>query len=123
MPDASQRMDLVYRVLDDQLVDVDGRRCGRADDLEFDGDLGEPPRLSTILSGKGVWHRRLPRPLRQLGARVFGKGVMGDDSIRVRWEDVEDVGTVITLRGRARDLGLGKGDDSAARRVKRLPDA
>jgi hypothetical protein len=49
------RVDLVYRFLDDQLVDVDGRRCGRADDLEFDGDVGAPPRLYAILSGSGTW--------------------------------------------------------------------
>jgi hypothetical protein len=47
-------MDLVYRVLDDQLVDVDGRRCGRVDDLEFDGSLGDPPRLHAILSDRGL---------------------------------------------------------------------
>ena len=62
-------MDLVYRVLDDQLVDVDGRRCGRVDDLEFDGGPGEQPRLSAILSGSGMWHRRMPRVLRTAGAR------------------------------------------------------
>ena len=61
MTEIPDRMDAVYRILDDQLVDVDGRRCGRVDDLEFDGGLGEPPRLYAILSGSGTWHRRLPR--------------------------------------------------------------
>ena len=28
-----ERYELVYRVLDDQIVDVDGRRCGRVDDI------------------------------------------------------------------------------------------
>ena len=64
------RIDLVYRILDDQLVDVDGRRCGRVDDLEFDDGPGEQPRLSAILSGSGVWHRRMPRALRTAGARM-----------------------------------------------------
>jgi hypothetical protein len=91
-------MDLVYRVLDDQLVDVDGRRCGRADDLEFDGDLGRPPRLHALLSGSGVWHRRLPRRLRPLGRRIFGTGVVGHDVIRVPWDRVDRLDTVIHLR-------------------------
>jgi hypothetical protein len=117
------RMDLVYRVLDDQLVDVDGRRCGRADDLEFDGDVGTPPTLHAILSGMGVWHRRLPRPLRPLGERVFGSGVLGRDLIRVPWEEVEEVGTVIKLRAKCRDLGLGRGDDRMSRRLEKLPDS
>ena len=117
------RMDLVYRVLDDQLVDVEGRRCGRADDLEFDGDVGRPPRLHALLSGMGVWHRRLPRPLRPLGERVFGAGVLGRDLVRVPWEQVEDVDTVIKLKAKCRDLGLGGGEDRMARRVEKLPGA
>jgi sporulation protein YlmC with PRC-barrel domain len=115
------RMDLVYRVLDDQLVDVDGRRCGRVDDLEFEGDVGEPPRLSAILSGSGVWHRRMPRRLRALGARIFGSGVVGRDVIRVPWTQVEDIGSVVRLRSKARELGLAQGDDRDATFVAKLP--
>lgn len=115
------KMDLVYRVLDDQLVDVDGRRCGRVDDLELDGGLGSPPRLYAILSGSGSWGRRLPRRLQALGERVFGPGVLGDDLIRVPWEQVEEVETCVKLRGKARDLGLAQGDERKARSMARLP--
>lgn len=118
-----ERMDLVYRVLDDQLVDVDGRRCGRVDDLEFDGGLGEPPRLSAILSGRGTWWRRLPRRLRAVGERVFGPGVLGRDVARVPWEEVEDVEVVVKLRAKASDLGLARGDDQMRRRLEVLPKA
>jgi len=115
------RMDLVYRILDDQLVDVDGRRCGRVDDMEFDGDPGEQPHLSAILSGSGVWHRRMPRALRRAGARIFGRGVLGEDVIRVPWEQVDRISSVIGLRAKAGPLGLAKGDESAARIVAKLP--
>lgn len=118
---SAERMDLVYRVLDDQLVDVDGRRCGRVDDLEFDGDLGEPPFLHAILSGSGTWHRRMPRPLRSLGARIFGTGVSGRDVIRVPWSEVEDVTSVVKLRAKASELGLAQGDDRDAMLVMKLP--
>jgi hypothetical protein len=114
-------MDLVYRVLDEQLVDVDGRRCGRVDDLEFDGGLGEPPRLHAILSGSGTWHRRLPRPLRALGTRIFGAGVLGDDVIAVPWGRVDDISSVVKLKAKARELGLAQGDDRDARFVSKLP--
>jgi sporulation protein YlmC with PRC-barrel domain len=114
-------MDLVYRVLDDQLVDVDGRRCGRIDDLEFDGGLGEPPLLHAILSGSGTWHRRMPRRLRSLGARIFGTGVSGEDVIRVPWSEVEDISSVIKLRAKASELGLAQGDDRDAKLVSKLP--
>ena len=115
------RMDLVYRVMDDQLVDVDGRRCGRADDLEFEGDLGKPPVLHAILSGSGVWYRRLPLRLRPIGERIFGSGVLGRDEIRIPWEQVERIETVIDLKGKARDLGLADGDDRFAKHVEKLP--
>ncbi len=117
----TERMDLVYRVLDDQLVDVDGRRCGRVDDLEFDGDLGEPPLLHSILSGSGTWQRRMPRPLRSLGARIFGTGVSGRDVIRVPWSQVDDISSVIKLRAKASELGLAQGDDRDAMLVAKLP--
>ena len=123
MAEQPDRMDLVYRVMDDQLVDVDGRRCGRADDLEFEGDLGKPPVLHAILSGSGVWYRRLPLRLRPIGERIFGFGVLGRDEIRVPWEQVDDVDAVIKLKGKARDLGLGQGDDRQAQRVEKLPGA
>jgi len=115
------KMDLAYRILDDQLVDVDGRRCGRADDLEFEGELGAPPRLYGILSGPGTWWRRLPRPLRGLGKRLLGPGVVGDDVIRVPWEQVDHLDTVVHLKAKARDLGLGQGDDHLAHYVAKLP--
>jgi hypothetical protein len=114
-------MDLVYRLLDDQLVDVDSRRCGRVDDLEFEGGFGEPPRLHAILSGSGTWHRRLPRRLRSVGARVFGRGVSGEDVIRVPWQQVDDVSSVIRLRAKAGELGLGQGDDRDALFVAKFP--
>jgi hypothetical protein len=48
---------------------------------------------------------------------------MGADVFRVPWEQVERIDTAITLKGKARDLGLGKGDDRMAERVGRLPKA
>jgi sporulation protein YlmC with PRC-barrel domain len=115
------RMDLVYRLLDEQLVDVDGRRCGRVDDLEFDGGPGEEPRLSAILTGSGAWHRRMPRLLRTTGERIFGAGVFGTDIFKVPWESVDDITSVVRLKRKASDLGLGKGDESAGRFVAKFP--
>jgi sporulation protein YlmC with PRC-barrel domain len=116
-----ERIDLIYRVLDEQLVDVDGRRCGRVDDLEFDGDVGAPPRLHAILSGSGTWHRRMPRRLRKIGARVFGRGVLGEDVIRVPWQQVDEIESVVKLRGKASELGLAQGDDRDALFVAKFP--
>ena len=106
-----REMDLVYRVLDDQILDVDDRRCGRVDDLELDGDVGGPLYLDAILSGRGAWAARLPRGFpRRLGERIFGKRVLGGNVDRVPWSEVADVDTAVHLRGKARELGLGEGD-------------
>jgi sporulation protein YlmC with PRC-barrel domain len=121
MSDPPDLIDLAYRILDDQLVDVDGRRCGRADDIEFEGGLGEPPRLYAIISGSGSWHRRFPRRLRGIGARVFGSGVSGADVIRVPWNQVDDIGAVLKLKAKARDLGLAQGDYRQGEHIAHWP--
>jgi sporulation protein YlmC with PRC-barrel domain len=118
---AEDRMDLVYRVLDDQLIDVDGRRCGRVDDIEIEGEAGGPAYVVSILSGRGTWARRLPRRLRRLGERAFGPPVMGANLIRVPWSKVDDIGTAIHLRAPARELGLAQGAESLSRVIERLP--
>jgi sporulation protein YlmC with PRC-barrel domain len=100
-------MDAVYRLLDAQLVDVEGRRCGRVDDLELDG---EPLAVTAILSGRGTYADRLPPRLRRLALRVFGEDVRGRTVRRVPWEEVDEVTDHITLRRKAADLGLGEGD-------------
>jgi sporulation protein YlmC with PRC-barrel domain len=114
-------IDLAYRVLDDQLIDVDGRRCGRADDIEFEGGVGAAPRLYSIISGSGSWHRRFPRPLRGIGARIFGSGVSGDDVIRVPWDQIEEIGAVLKLKAKARELGLAQGDYRQGEKLANLP--
>jgi sporulation protein YlmC with PRC-barrel domain len=118
---SAQRMDLVYRVLDEQLIDVDGRRCGRVDDLEFEDNLGTPPRLHAVLSGSGTWHKRMPRRLRWVGARIFGLGTLGEDVIRVPWQQVEEIASVVRLRAKASELGLAQGDDRDAVFVAKFP--
>jgi hypothetical protein len=114
-------IDLAYRVLDDQLIDVDGRRCGRADDIEFEGGVGAALRLYSIISGSGSWHRRFPRPLRGIGARIFGSGVSGDDVIRVPWDQIEEIGAVLKLKAKARELGLAQGDYRQGEKLANLP--
>ena len=121
MDRSHDRVDVVYRLLDEQLTDVDGRRCGRADDLEFSGGPGEDAWLVAILSGSGTWHRRLPRRLRRAAARTFGQGTLGKDVIRVPWEQVDDVSSELKLRRKAEDLGLGAGDLRLAKAMGRLP--
>jgi len=115
------RFDLVYRLLDDQIVDVDGRRCGRADDVELIGDPGGPLHVAALLAGPGTYAARLPRRLRALARKLFGEDVRGTTVRRIPWSEVEDVGATVRLLGRAEDLGLGGPDRTLQHRFERIP--
>ena len=107
-------IDLALGVLDHQLVDSDGRRCGKVDDLELEGLSDERPHVAAILSGPPAWRGR--GPLGRLAARlVRGRAV------RIAWSDVREVASAVHLSRTATELGLGRGDDHARGLVERIP--
>jgi sporulation protein YlmC with PRC-barrel domain len=89
---------LGLRILDEQLVDCEGRRCGRVEDLEFDGGPGEVVHAVGILCGATAWKRRLPPRLAEL--------IPGDPRAlhRVPWECVAKIANEIELRLREDEL-------------------
>jgi sporulation protein YlmC with PRC-barrel domain len=108
--------DIGYRILDDDLIDCEGRRCGKIDDVEIDGEPGGEARIRAILVGPGAGANRLRKPL----SRIL-KRILGDEVVRVEWEEIEDVDTVVRLKRSAEELGLGGGDRRAAGLVGRIP--
>ena len=109
---------IAHRILDEQIVDCDGRRCGRVDDVEL---RGNPPRLTALLVGEGLYPRRLPRLAARLARRISGPEVWGSNALRIPWEEVDRLGSAVRLRKKAEELGLGEGDDPERWIVKRLP--
>jgi sporulation protein YlmC with PRC-barrel domain len=107
-------IDLAFGVLDHQIVDSDGRRCGKVDDLAIEGGPGETPVVKVILVGSGAWKGR-----GRLGRLV--SRLAGDKIVRVPWSDVDEVKSAVELKKTARELGLGRGDDRAAPWIERLP--
>jgi sporulation protein YlmC with PRC-barrel domain len=110
------RFDVAYRVLDDDVIDADGRRCGKVDDIEIDGRAGEPAYLSALLVGPGAWPGRLPAKLERLAARIFRS-----ETVRVPWSEVDDITAVVKLKKKAGELRLGTGDDKARPLLEWLP--
>jgi len=109
---------VVHRLLDEQILDSEGKRCGRVDDIEF---RGSPPRVAALLVGEGLYPRRLPQWLRGPARKLAGPERWGANVLRVPWEEVDRIGSALHLRGKAEELGLGEGDDPERWMVRRLP--
>jgi sporulation protein YlmC with PRC-barrel domain len=108
----SSEIDIGLQVLDRQLLDKDGRRCGNVDDLAIEGD-----EVVAILVGPGYWPQRAG-----LVGRLAG-WIGGRRRIRVRWSHVKKVGAGVELKRGATELGLGRGDDRVRPYVDKIPGA
>jgi len=97
-------INLAAGVLDHQLVDSEGRRCGRVDDLEL--TESDPPSVMTILWGPPVRKRRVHGAFTRF---IAGLGTV--HTTKIPWEEVEQVGPVLELRKPAQELGLRTVDD------------
>jgi len=107
-----RELDLGLGVLDHQLVDRDGRNCGKVDDLELKGLSDGTPEVASILVGGNAWR----------GRGVLGRiaAALSGNAVRVPWSEVDEVSSVVKLKRPAQELRLGRGDDRAARLVRRL---
>lgn len=110
-------VDVALNVLDHQILDSEGRRCGNVDDLEVEGGPGEEPRVTAILVGPGWWPQRAGW-IGKLAAWVGGGG-----RTRIPWEMVEDIESHVQLRKTAEQLGLGRGDDRVRPWIEKIPGA
>ena len=108
-------LDLGLGVLDHQLVDRTGRNCGKVDDLELTGVADDEAEVTAILVGGNA----------SRGRGLFGRiaAALSGNAVHVAWSEVDEISSVIKLKQTAQELRLGRGDDRAARIVRRLPGA
>jgi sporulation protein YlmC with PRC-barrel domain len=92
----SRPIDLGLGLLDHQIVDRDGRRCGKVDDLEVAGVRDGKPVVAELLVGR----RR---------------------KVHVPWDVVAKVDSAVHLKVRAEELGLGRADERLRPWLARLP--
>ena len=109
-----EELDLGLGLLDHQLVDCDGRRCGNVDDLELEGISEGQPQVKAILVGPPVWRGR-----GWLGR--LASAIATGDTVRVPWEEVDKIDSAVHLKKTAQELRLGRGDDKARRWVEWIP--
>jgi sporulation protein YlmC with PRC-barrel domain len=110
-------LDISLHVLDHQLLDKDGRRCGNVDDLAIEGGPGEEPEVVALLVGPGYWGQRAG----WLG-RLAG-WVGGGAKVRIEWSEVDKIDSGVHLKHDAKALGLGRGDDRLRPYVEKFPGA
>jgi sporulation protein YlmC with PRC-barrel domain len=116
---------LIRDVLDKQMVDRSGRRCGKVDGLVL--RLGEDgqPRVTRIEVGGGTLARRLwPRLARRAAALARWCGVREGHPYHIPWSRVTDVAMEVKLDLDAPHTEL----DAAERRLRerivaRIPGA
>ena len=113
----SEELDLALGILDHQLLDCEGRRCGKVDDLAIEGRPGESAEVVAILSGSAVWRGRAGF-LGRIAARPGG-----NRHVRVPWSEVADVESHVRLKRRAAEYGLGRVDDRLRPWIERVPGA
>jgi hypothetical protein len=103
------QLDLAYRILDLDLVDSEGRRCGKVDDLVLSGGPGEISYVEGIRTGTGALAARSPRFVRGLLRRIFGQRASTIPSSEVDYFDA-----AICLLKTAAELDLATGDRRVA---------
>ena len=111
----NRRIELLRDVLDHEIVDVDGVRCGTVDDLEFE-DLDGAPVVAAILVGPRAWQARLPALFAIIAGWLFGRGVT-----RIPWTAVGRLTQSVELKRKASEVGLGRIERKAARWLARIP--
>jgi sporulation protein YlmC with PRC-barrel domain len=109
-------LDLALAVLDRQIIDPDGRKCGRVDDIELAGTPGSPLMVDALLVGPGAWPGRMRSPIGRLLSRLGGRG-----QTSIPWSDVREISHVVKIRSRAADHGLGRGEEPFRRLTERIP--
>jgi hypothetical protein len=110
-------LDIGLHVLDHQLLDKGGRRCGNVDDLAIEGGPGEVPEVVALLVGPGYWGPRAGWVGRLTG------WIGGGGKVRIAWADVAKVDSAVHLRRSATELGLGRGDDRLRTYAEKIPGA
>lgn len=91
-------MDLIRDVLDNQLIDREGRKLGRADGIVAELRDDQPPRLTYIEIGMPTLARRLHPRLEGWVAALQSKwGARQRQSARVPWSTVRDVGINVEI--------------------------
>ena len=104
----ARSVQLQLQLVDRQMVDRNGKLCGKVDDLELEvPDDGSTPYVSAILSGPAALAPRLGGRLGGWVARVHRTlhPETEPGPVRIPWNWVADIGSHVTLAAQRDELG------------------
>jgi len=122
---ARRRVELGKHVLDKEIVDADGLRCGKVDDLVLDvPDDGSGPTVRAILTGPLAFAGTLGAPAVRV-ARVLYRlvGLRAPKPVEIAWDHVAAIDVVVHLDLHTADTEVQTIADHARRLVARVPGA
>ncbi len=90
-------MDIIRDVLDNQLVDRNNCKMGRVDGIVMELRDNKPPRLAYIEVGVPTLARRLHPRLERWVAALLGKWGAHNQSFRIPFSKVRDVGIDVNV--------------------------
>jgi sporulation protein YlmC with PRC-barrel domain len=117
------RFPLVKAVLDKQMVDRTGRRCGKVDGLVMVVDAHGPPHITAIQVGGGTLAARVhPRVGRWMSTLARSLGVRDGRPYRIPWSRVMRVEREVTVDLHAATSALSAMETWVRRTlIERLP--
>lgn len=122
---ARSRVELGKHVLDKEIVDADGLRCGKVDDIVLEvPDDGSPPVVASIVTGPLAFAETVGAPA-VLVARLVHRllGVRAPRPVDIGWRDVAMIDVVVHLDVHSAGTELQTVPDHARRLVARIPGA
>ena len=110
-------LDIVRRVMDEQVVDANHMNCGKVDDIEIDFS-GKHPKVTALLIGNGPASDRLPELARWVSRKLFGRR-----KVRVEWREVSVITDDVKLARDGKEYGLDERKGFAFNIISKLPGA
>ena len=98
MSDARQ-LDLALRLLDQQLIDWGGRKCGKVDDILIEGEPGSVAKVAGLVVGPKATLARRPGLFRFLGR--FTPQFGDPAEVEVPWSAIDEFHDFVGPRNRA----------------------
>ncbi len=119
-------IDVLYELMDQGLVDSQGDRCGRVDDVVVEDGFDWPPRVVALLAGNGAKSRHLWPPIHRLSLWLHAAlGIRPPiEPASIPWALVDRVEADVILNVTGDEAGLnGLNRAVADRFIGRIPGA